>query len=76
MVVVLCQRKLSLRLLNDSGKDYKLTTNSDKVLSFSLGRTIDFVLSLGVITELKTPVMGITFPASFEKLCFDMVKSI
>ena len=36
----------------------------------------DFLLFLGVKTELKTPVMGIAYPVTFEVGCFDIVKSI
>ena len=36
----------------------------------------DFVLSLGVKTELKTPVIGITCPTTFEEDCFDIVKNM
>ena len=46
--------------LNDTGKDYKLTTDSEKILTFSLAKGFDLVLSLGVMTPLITPVMGIS----------------
>ena len=74
MLVVLWQWKLSF--VNDTGKDYKLTTVFDKILTFSLARILDFALYTPVKSELKTPVMGIPCPATFEKYCFDMVKSI
>ena len=62
--------------LNDTGKDEKFTTDFDRILTFSLARGFDFVLSLGVTTPLITPVMGICCPGSFWKDCFDMLKSI
>ena len=34
------------------------------------------MLSLGVMTPLITPVMGTSCPGTFEKDCFDMLKSI
>ena len=46
--------------VNDTGKDQKLTTDLEKILTFSLGRAFDLVLSLGVTTTLITPVMGIS----------------
>ena len=46
--------------LNDTGKDQKLTTDFEKILTFSLARGFDLVLSLGVTTPLITPVMGIS----------------
>ena len=46
--------------VNDTGKDQKLTTDLEKILTFSLGRGFDLVLSLGVTTSLITPVMGIS----------------
>ena len=61
---------------NDLGIDYKLTTDSDKILTFSLERIFVFVLSLGVKTELKNPVTGIACTASFERDYFDMLKSL
>ena len=74
MLVLLWEWKLSL--LNDIGKDERPTTDSDKIMTFSWGRIFEFVLSVGVKTEVKTLVMGIAWPASFEKDCFDMLKSI
>ena len=44
----------------DTGKDQKLTTDFVKILTFSLARGFDLVLSLGVTTPLITPVMGIS----------------
>ena len=41
-------------------KDKKLNTGFEKILTFSLVRGFDLVLSLGVITPLITPVMGIS----------------
>ena len=43
---------------------------------FSLAKGSDFFLSLVVKSGLKTPVMGIAWPASLDKDCFDMLKSI
>ena len=74
VLVVLWQWKLSF--VNDIGRDCKLTTVFDKILTFSLARMFDFVFSLGVKNELKTPVMGVTCPATFEEDCFDIVKNI
>ena len=74
MLVVLWQWKLSF--VTDIGKDYKLTIVFDQILTFSLARILDFVLYTPVKSELKTPVMGITYPATFEEDCFDIVKSI
>ena len=48
----------------------------DKILTFSVARGFDFVLSLGVTTPLITPVMGNCCPGSFGKDCFDMLQSI
>ena len=57
-------------------KDYKVNTDFDKILTFSVGRILDLVLSTPVKSELKTPVMGIVCHASFEKDCFDILRSI
>ena len=43
-----------------NGKDYKLTTDFETILTFSLARGFDLVLSLGVTTPLITLVMGIS----------------
>ena len=61
---------------NDNGKHWKLTTDFDKILTFSLARGCNFVLSLGVTTLLITPVMGMSCPCNVSKDCFDMLKSI
>ena len=53
-------RESKLLPLNDTGKDWKLTTDFEKILTFSLARGFDLVLSLGVTTPLITPVMGIS----------------
>ena len=74
MLVVLWEWKFSL--LNDIGKDYKVNTDFDKILTFSVARILDLVLSRPVKSELKTPVMGIVCHASFEKDCFDILRSI
>ena len=58
MVVADCGCKLPP--LNDTGKDYKLTTDFVKILTFSLAREFDLVLSLGVMTPLITPAMAIS----------------
>ena len=58
MLVAHCERKPPP--LNDTGKDYKLTTDFEKILTFSLARGFfDLVLSMGVTTTPITPVMGI-----------------
>ena len=58
MLVAHWERKLPT--FNDSGKDYKLTTDFEKILTFSLAREFDLVLSLGVTTPLITPAMAIS----------------
>ena len=45
---------------NETGKDKKLTTDFEKILTFSLARGFDLALALGVATPLITPVMGIS----------------
>ena len=62
--------------LNDTGKDYKLTADVVKILTFSLAMGFDLVFSLGVTTPLIIPVMGISLPCILGKECFDMLKSI
>ena len=62
--------------LNNTGKDYKLTTDFEKILAVSLARGFDLVLSLGVTTPLVTPVLGISWPCIIGKECFDMLKGI
>ena len=57
MLVALREGKLLP--LNDTGKDWKLTTDFEKILTFSLARGFDLDLSLGVATPLINPVMGI-----------------
>ena len=47
-------------LINDTGKDWKLTTDFEKILTFGLARGFDLDLSLGVTTPLITPLMGIS----------------
>ena len=62
---------------NDTGKDWKLTTGFEKILTFSLARGFDLVLSLGVTTLLVTPVMGIiSWPCILWKKCFYLLESI
>ena len=51
-------------------------TDFDNILIFSLARGFDFVLPLGWLTTLITPVMGISCSGKFGKDCFDMLKSI
>ena len=46
--------------VNDTGKELKLTTDFEKILTFSLARGFDLVLSLGVTTPLITQVMDIS----------------
>ena len=62
--------------LNDNVKDYKLTKDFEKILTFSLAREFDLVLSLGVTTPLITPAMAISRPCILGKECFDVLKSI
>ena len=49
-----------LRPLNHTGKNYKVTTDFEKILTFSLATGFDLVLSFSVKTPLITPVMGIS----------------
>ena len=58
MLVALWECKLPL--LNHTGEDEKLTTDFEKILTFSLSRGSDLVLSLVVTNPLITPVMGIS----------------
>ena len=74
MLIAFWERKLPL--VNDNGRDKELNTNFDRILTFSLAKGSDFFLSLVVKTGLKTPAMGIAWPASLDKDCFDMLKSI
>ena len=46
--------------LNDNVKDYKLTKDFEKILTVSLAREFDLVLSLGVTTLIITPAMAIS----------------
>ena len=48
----------------------------ENILTFTLARGFDLVLSLGVTVPLITPVMGISWPCILGKECFDMVKTI
>ena len=57
-------------------KDWELTTDFDKILTFSVARGFDLVLSLDAMTPLKTPAIGMNCPRSVGKDCFDMLKSI
>ena len=74
MLVAFWECKLSP--LNDTGKDKKLNTYFQKILTFSVARGFDLVISLGVMTPLITPVMGISWSCIFGKEYFDMLKSI
>ena len=47
-----------------------------QILTFCLAEGFDLALSLGVTTPRLTPVMGISWPCGFGKVCFDMLKSI
>ena len=58
ILVAHCECKFSP--LNDAGKYVKLTTDFEKILTFSLARGFDLVLSLGVRDLLITPAMGIS----------------
>ena len=53
-----------------SHKDQKLTTDFEKILTFSLARGFDLVLSLGVTTPLITLVLGISWPCIFWERMF------
>ena len=46
--------------LNDTAKDWKPTTDFDKMLTLSLARGFELVLPLGVTSPIITPVMGIS----------------
>ena len=67
------EKLVSIKLYNF---DQKLTTDFEKILTFCLPRGLDLVLSLSVMTPLITPVMGISWPCSFGKVSYDMLKSI
>ena len=58
MLVALWECKLPP--LNDTGKDKKLNTDFEKILTFSVARGFDLVISLGVMTPLLTTVTGIS----------------
>ena len=88
-LMLLSHWQCKLPPLNDIGKDEKLTTEFQKVMTFSLARGLDWalslslargfdlVLSLGVTTRLIiTPVVGISVPCILGKECFDMLKSV
>ena len=45
---------------NDTGKDSKLNTYFDKILTFSLARMFELVLFLDLTTSLITPLMGVS----------------
>ena len=62
--------------LNDLGKTRNLLQILRRSWLFCLARAFDLVLSLGVTTPLINPVMGISWPCSVGKVCFDMPKSI
>ena len=62
--------------LNDTGKDYKPTTDFEKILTLSLVRGFDLVLPLAVTSPLITPVMGISWTFILLKEWFDMLSSI
>ena len=52
-------------------------TDFEKILTFSLARGVDLVLSLGVTTRLIiAPVVDISVPCILGKECFDMLKSV
>ena len=59
-LMLVAQWECKLPPLNDTGKDLKLTTYFEKILTFSLAKGFDLALSLGVTTALITPVMGIS----------------
>ena len=54
----------------------RITTDFDKILTFSLASGFDLDLSVGVTTPLITSVMGISLPSIFGEECFDMLKSM
>ena len=53
-LILVAHWECKLPPLNGTGKDYKLTTDFEKILTFSLAREFDLVLSLGVTTPLIT----------------------
>ena len=57
MLVALWDSKLPPH--NDTEKDSKLNTYFDKILTFSLARMFELVLSLDLTTSLITPLMGV-----------------
>ena len=75
-LMLVALREGKLLPLNDTGKDWKLTTDFEKILTFSLARGFDLDLSSVVTILLINPVMVISWPCIFEKECFDMLKSI
>ena len=58
MLVTLWECKLPP--LNDTGKDKKLNTDFEKVLTSSVAKGFDLVISLGVMTPILTTVMSIS----------------
>ena len=73
MLVAICECKFPP--LDDTGEDKKLTTDFEKILTFSRARGFDFVLPLGVMTPLITSIMSISCPCIFGREYFDMLKS-
>ena len=74
MLVALLEFKLCS--LNDTGKNQKLTTDFYNILTLSLARGFDFLLSLSVTTRVIPQVMGITWFGECGRDCFDMMKSL
>ena len=52
--------KCKLPPVNGTGKDQKLTTDFEKILTFSLVSGFDLVLSLSLTTPLITPFIGLS----------------
>ena len=71
--MLLARWEWKLPPLNEPGKNYKLSTNFVKILTFCPARRFDFFLFLGLTTPVIIPVMGISWPGSFGKVYFGML---
>ena len=58
------------------GKTRNFARHCDKILTFSLARGFDLVLTLGVTNPAITTAMDISLPCILGKECFDMLKNI
>ena len=61
---------------SNNGKDQEPITDFEKMLTLSLARGFDLLLSLAVTAPLITSVMDISCPCILEKECFDMLRTI